>query len=202
MDYQVGKVYGKLKVIDYAESREGEERVFVRCSCKKVKVVNLSSLRSGGTTSCGCGKAELPKPVIGQVYGNLTVVDEAVGAMVRTRCTCGSVNFTKLVRLAAGDSCGCESSLGDAWELMWLQTTDCSVKGYINKVGSPEINVCESWLIFENFYADMAQGWEKGSSLARRDKAGDFNKENCYWDTEVKRRKQHDTRTKKKKTCR
>lgn len=58
----VGDVYGRLTVIAEAPGRMCGDRelrfVTVRCECGTQKDVGLRSLRSGGTTSCGCYRKE------------------------------------------------------------------------------------------------------------------------------------------------
>lgn len=61
-----GRKYGRLTVVKRAENilhNDGRERVawWCACDCGKICVVAALSLKSGGTKSCGCLKAETNK---------------------------------------------------------------------------------------------------------------------------------------------
>lgn len=54
------KPFGKLTVIGTAETGpRGKQRMKVRCLCGTEKIVYLSDLTSGNTSSCGCLRREL-----------------------------------------------------------------------------------------------------------------------------------------------
>jgi hypothetical protein len=49
-----GQRFGRLLVIDYAETKNGRTHWNCLCDCSETSVVSGKDLRSGHTTSCGC----------------------------------------------------------------------------------------------------------------------------------------------------
>jgi len=66
-DY-IGKRFGKLTVVEYAEKKRGMHHWLCRCDCGNETVVGQTPLQNGKTKSCGCIQREMYKK-------NLILVD-------------------------------------------------------------------------------------------------------------------------------
>lgn len=81
----VGKRYGKLVVLDKADSLKGHTRWRCLCDCGNECIVHGSSLKGGTTTSCGCYKRENAK----KLYSTVRQNDKhlySVWATMKQRC--------------------------------------------------------------------------------------------------------------------
>jgi len=111
-DY-VGKRFGKLVVQKYAGKREGVHRWLCLCDCGKETLVGQTSLQSGKTKSCGCLGNPPAQDILGQQFGDLTVIayDGNRDGMYywRCRCKCGKEAVVRQDNLLQGHtkSCGC-----------------------------------------------------------------------------------------------
>lgn len=125
-DSLLGKVFGRLTVIDRASKPQGviggDAYWVCRCECGKLVSVMGKSLKNGKTKSCGCYRHDKNvKDLIGQRFGRLLVISPAglnkEGRQLwRCQCQCGNTYITNGRNLQNGScqSCGCLSSVGEA----------------------------------------------------------------------------------------
>jgi len=116
-----GRCFGKLIVQELLPKEIGKPRSWkCRCDCGGIKEVSGSSLRSGGTRSCGClVHRSRFVDIVGRRFGRLVVLslvplpsEEFAGTRFRSwrcRCDCGEIVEVTGGHLKSGHtkSCGC-----------------------------------------------------------------------------------------------
>ena len=123
IEEQIGKTYGYYTILSFAEFRKYEMFFNCRCVCGTEKVVRLSYLKNGHTTSCGCMRGKhLPKAekddLTGMKFGLWNVLHrdtEATTVAPRyiCQCECGTIKSVDKYALKNGTSwhCGCQKEL-------------------------------------------------------------------------------------------
>lgn len=144
----------------------------------------------------------VPDPKIGETFQRWTVTGATVTVgrykRVPVTCSCGTAKVIDKSNLLKGlsQSCGCLSkevvsarskTHGKAktpvyavWNMMKQRCLLPTNKQYPD-YGGRGITVCDEWLVFENFYADMGDPPFKGASIEREDTSKGYSKENCVW---------------------
>lgn len=149
----------------------------------------------------------------GQRFNRLTVVRRAqnIGKSVAwlCLCDCGKNTTIEAGSLKRGNtkSCGClnrephgrgrlrhghsmraggkkTTKEYNTWQGMLARCTNPSSE-YFNDYGGRGIYVCDKWLTFENFLADMGPAPTEKHSIDRRDNGGPYTPDNCQWVTKT-----------------
>jgi hypothetical protein len=195
-----GRRFGRLKALCRTGS-SGKGAIWLcECTCG-TRIETLGKyLTNGDTKSCGnqfCRPgAHNFQP--GERFGSWTVLarvdGDNKGSLFLCACDCGTTKSIRGSHLAREQTRACRkcSARGrnkkhgmtgtpvyQAWQNMKDRCCNPKNPGYAD-YGGRGIKVCDRWLAFLNFYADMGDRPD-GLSLDRIDPNGDYEPANCRW---------------------
>lgn len=156
-----------------------------------------------------------PIDLTGQRFGLLSVLafveHRDKHSFWRCRCDCGKTTTIRSNSLRRGlsTSCGCRRTAharaaktthgltGAAEYRVWLHMKERCLNRNdksFQRYGGRGIRVCERWLSFDAFFADMGRRPSPRHSIDRVDNDGNYEAGNCRWATqEVQQRNRRDT---------
>lgn len=213
-----GSEYGHWTVLAAAKVNKDRKATWLcRCKCGKERDVIGRSLIKGRSTSCGCISGHLAAEktrinLIGQRFGAWMVqrrgsIEDSTQTAWVCLCDCGTerVVVSQSLREGLSKSCGCQKSrmIADSkiqhgrsgtrayqtWSDMVRRCTNPDVSNWF-LYGGRGIKVCDEWMMFENWNADMGDP-PPGLSLERINNDGNYERSNCKWATVAEQNRNH-----------
>jgi hypothetical protein len=198
-----GQRVGALTITHRADNGpDGKPRWHCVCDCGKATIGSARLLASSQKTSCGCGiyrSLKKAADLAGQRFGKLTAIrlggpnKPGRSKLWICKCDCGGERTTSALLLKSGGttSCGCARRKHNltakptptfySWRNMIARCKYPSAiaHAHYKKRG---IDMCERWMEYENFVADMGER-PPNTTIERKDNNRGYEPGNCRWAT-------------------
>jgi hypothetical protein len=165
-----GQPFGRLIAVECLGRIGNHPNAYWRCkcSCGNEAIVNTSNLRSKKSVqSCGCLRDEK----IGSVQGIFIAKHGRSTGFIHGHAKSHSTGTTPTY---------------NSWSTMIQRCTNPDAPNYPS-YGGVGVKVCERWMTFENFLADVGERPE-GTTLGRFGDLGNYEFSNCSWQTWAQQR--------------
>lgn len=152
-----GRRFGRLSVVGLVGRERGKRLWSCLCDCGNETRLPASALNSGNTKSCGCLHVDVARELgfASAIHSHTFVKPN--GARY------GTPTYT-------------------SWQAMKCRCLNRKHPNY-QQYGAKGITVCESWMRFQNFLADMGER-PAGTTLDRYPNGdGNYEPGNCRWAT-------------------
>jgi len=155
---KIGEVFTRLTVInDTGKKNKSNHRILLcECECGNYYEISTGNLRSTRIKSCGCLRKE--------------------NSSKRAKNRKGKLHPA----YKHGKNCK-NSKTYRSWFNMKQRCINPNTF-YFKNYGGRGIMICERWMVFENFLADMGE-CPKGMSIDRINNDGHYEPSNCKWST-------------------
>lgn len=154
--YNTGDIIGKCVLLEIFEIKSKYVKIKAKCECGSIFIARYDKIKNG--SGCGCR-------IGGQLKNDKTL-------MLKYRTKHGYAMSGKV------------SSEYTTWLNIRNRCNDSKNKAY-KLYGGRGIKVCERWLIFANFIADMGNKPSIKHSIDRIDTNGNYEPGNCRWTTKL-----------------
>lgn len=198
MESLIGSKFGAWEIISEAgKDKKSNRLVSVRCECGTERINRLDALKRSESTrckKCSLNKINDLPDLIGRKIGSSLVLKRIDNNRHQRQylclCDCGIERPVLAWLLLSNRSTKCPhcrvkrhgmtyTSTHKVWSDMIGRCTNKNHKSF-KYYGGRGIKVCEKWLTFENFYADMGHRPE-GLQIDRTNNDGNYEPGNCRW---------------------